>query len=41
VTCAIPATAKPRHLEDNLQAGIGRLPDASTRQRMVESVESL
>ena len=41
VTCAIPATAKPRHLEDNVQAGMGRLPDASTRQRMVESVESL
>jgi diketogulonate reductase-like aldo/keto reductase len=41
VTCAIPATDKPRHLEDNMQAGIGRLPDASTRQRMVESLRSL
>jgi diketogulonate reductase-like aldo/keto reductase len=41
VTCAIPATEKPRHLEDNMQAGIGRLPDARMRQRMVESVESL
>jgi diketogulonate reductase-like aldo/keto reductase len=40
-SCAIPATAKPRHLEDNMQAGFGRLPDASMRQRMVESVESL
>jgi len=28
VTCAIPATNKPSHLQDNLQAGTGRLPDA-------------
>jgi aryl-alcohol dehydrogenase-like predicted oxidoreductase len=41
VTCAIPATNKPRHLEDNLQGGIGALPDAKTRQRMVELVSSL
>jgi aryl-alcohol dehydrogenase-like predicted oxidoreductase len=41
VTCAIPATDKPRHLEDNMQGGIGRLPDARMRQRMVESVGSL
>jgi aryl-alcohol dehydrogenase-like predicted oxidoreductase len=40
VTCAIPATGKPRHLEDNIQAGIGRLPDARMRQRMAESVAS-
>lgn len=36
VTCPIPATSKPRHLEDNLRAGTGRLPDAKTRARMVE-----
>jgi aryl-alcohol dehydrogenase-like predicted oxidoreductase len=41
VTCAIPATDKARHLEDNMQAGIGRLPDPSMRQRMVESAGSL
>jgi diketogulonate reductase-like aldo/keto reductase len=41
VTCAIPATSDPRHLEDNLQAGIGRLPDAKARQRMVDFVGSL
>jgi diketogulonate reductase-like aldo/keto reductase len=41
VTCAIPATAKARHLEDNMQAGIGRFPDAKMRQRMVESIGSL
>jgi diketogulonate reductase-like aldo/keto reductase len=36
VTCPIPATRNPRHLEDNLRAGTGRLPDAKTRARMVE-----
>jgi diketogulonate reductase-like aldo/keto reductase len=41
VTCAIPATNKPGHLKDNMQAGIGKLPDAKTRQRMVQFVSSL
>jgi aryl-alcohol dehydrogenase-like predicted oxidoreductase len=41
VTCAIPATDKPRHLEDNMVGGIGALPDAKMRQRMVELVSSL
>jgi diketogulonate reductase-like aldo/keto reductase len=41
VTCAIPASGKPRHLEDNMQAGVGRLPDTRMRQRMVESLVSL
>jgi len=41
VTCAIPATAKPRHLEDNIQGGVGRLPDPNMRRRMVELVSSL
>jgi diketogulonate reductase-like aldo/keto reductase len=41
VTCAIPATGKARHLEDNMQGGIGRLPDAKMRQRMVEVAFSL
>src|SRR5262245_23030416 len=40
ITCAIPATNKPRHLEDNMQGGIGRLPDAKMRQQMVEFVSS-
>jgi len=34
VTCVIPATNSPQHLEDNMGAGVGRLPDAKTRQRM-------
>jgi diketogulonate reductase-like aldo/keto reductase len=41
VTCAIPATGNVRHLEDNMQAGIGRLPDAKLRARMLEVVEKL
>lgn len=41
VTCAIPATGNVRHLEDNTKAGIGRLPDAKLRARMVETVENL
>jgi len=41
VTCAIPATNNPSHLEDDLQGGIGRLPDTKTRQRIVEFVASL
>ena len=40
VTCAIPATANPRHLEDNMQAGYGRLPDEKTRRRMIDSIAS-
>lgn len=34
VTCVIPATNNPQHLEDNMGAGVGRLPDAKTRERM-------
>ena len=41
VICAIPATNNPRHLEDNMQAGVGRLPDAKMRQRMIELVSSM
>ncbi len=41
VTCTIPATDKPGHLEDNLHGGVGRLPDARMRQRMVEFVSGV
>lgn len=41
VTCAIPGTSRVAHLKDNLQAGSGRLPDAQTRRRMVEYIQSL
>jgi diketogulonate reductase-like aldo/keto reductase len=41
VTCAIPATGNARHLEDNMEAGRGRLPDAKLRARMVDAVAQL
>jgi diketogulonate reductase-like aldo/keto reductase len=41
VTCVIPATSKPHHMRDNLEAGFGELPDAVTRQRMVAFVQEL
>jgi diketogulonate reductase-like aldo/keto reductase len=41
VTCAIPATGNVRHLEDNMTAGRGALPDEKTRQRMVAAVAGL
>jgi diketogulonate reductase-like aldo/keto reductase len=38
VTCVLPATSRPEHLEDNMHAGIGALPDARTRARIAELV---
>jgi aryl-alcohol dehydrogenase-like predicted oxidoreductase len=38
VTCVIPATGKARNLVDNLQAGIGPLPDAKQRAQIVAAV---
>jgi aryl-alcohol dehydrogenase-like predicted oxidoreductase len=40
VTCVLTETANPEHLLDNLGAGMGRLPDAATRSRMLELVQS-
>jgi len=34
VTCAIPATSKPRHMSDNVAAGSAPLPDSKQRARM-------
>ncbi len=34
VTAAIPATAKPRNMADNLGAAFGRMPDARQRERI-------
>jgi diketogulonate reductase-like aldo/keto reductase len=41
VSCAIPATSKPHHMQDNLGAGFGEMPDGDTRRRMIDFVESL
>jgi aryl-alcohol dehydrogenase-like predicted oxidoreductase len=40
VTCPIPATADPVHLADNLQAGSGRIPDATQRRRIIAALET-
>jgi diketogulonate reductase-like aldo/keto reductase len=39
VTCVIPGTRRVAHLEDNLGAGAGRLPDAAMRRRMAAHLE--
>jgi diketogulonate reductase-like aldo/keto reductase len=41
ITCAIPGTAKPEHMADNLAAGYGAMPDAGQRRRMLEHYDSL
>ena len=41
VTCAIPATSRVDHMEENMGALYGRLPDAAMRERMIRYVESL
>ena len=41
VTCAIPATTNVAHVQENLAAARGRLPDEAMRRRMIAHVESL
>jgi diketogulonate reductase-like aldo/keto reductase len=41
VTCAIPGTGRPEHMQDNLQAGFGPLPDAAQRARMAQYYAAL
>jgi diketogulonate reductase-like aldo/keto reductase len=41
VTCIIPATAKAHHMDDNMQANFGRLPDAAQREEMLRIFGSL
>ncbi len=41
VTCAIPATSNPKHLVDNMAAGLGPQPDARMRQRMAQAFDKL
>ncbi|CAA9249796.1 MAG: hypothetical protein AVDCRST_MAG95-1822 [uncultured Adhaeribacter sp.] len=41
ITCVIPATAKVKHLTDNMQAGLGRLPDAALRKQMEAYVKNI
>ena len=41
VTCIIPATAKVHHVEDNMQANFGSVPDAGQRAEMLRVFQSL
>ena len=41
VTCVIPATDKLHHLEDNMAALKGRLPDAQMREEMIRYFERI
>ncbi len=41
VNCVLTETSKVKHVVDNMRAGYGRLPDASTRQRMREYLLAL
>lgn len=41
VTAVIPATSKLTHMQDNLGAGFGPLPDNATRERIVRHVADL
>lgn len=41
VTCAIPATANPDHVAQNMGALRGALPDQAVRTRMVKHMESI
>jgi len=41
VTCAIPATSSPKHVVDNMAAGLGPLPDAAMRRRMADAFDRL
>ena len=41
VTCVIPATSRVDHMEENMGALYGRLPDAELRRRMTRYVDAL
>lgn len=39
VTCVIPGTGKPEHMRDNVRAGVGPMPDAGIRARMIATLD--
>ncbi len=40
VTCVIPGTSRPEHMRDNVRAGMGPLPDAGMRARIVAALKA-
>jgi len=40
VTCAIPGTGNPKHMRDNLGAGVGKLLSAEQRKQMTEHFDA-
>lgn len=40
VTCVLTETTNPGHMQDNLQAAFGRLPDLATKARMRAMIEN-
>jgi diketogulonate reductase-like aldo/keto reductase len=41
VTCTIPGTSKALHLEENIGAGTGKLPDEKTRNKMADYFKAI
>lgn len=41
ITCVLTETTNPRHMEDNIHAAFGRLPDEKQRQRMRNHIQNL
>ena len=41
VTCAIPATTRVDHLQENMNAAYGHLPDQAMRKKMLEYIQEL
>ena len=41
VTCITPATSRVSNMIDNIAGGVGRLPDAAMRKRMIQLIDSL
>ena len=41
VTCAIPATSRVDHLQENMEAAYGRLPDEKMRIKMARTIDAI
>lgn len=41
ITCAIPATSRIGHMEENMRSRFGPLPDNKTRQKMIATMKAL